>query len=249
MTSATHKPLPRWSLAGALTACVLLAVGGVAYRQVSAVVDAELAREITLDPPLASLPMQLGSWRGEDVTLPEGVLRIAGNDDYVNRAYYDTERGAWVTLNVGYTARPRTILRHRPTICYPSAGWAREGEGERTLNVAGREIPVLMHRFRKTGLSDQRVVVLHFYVLDGKTTTDEYSFWGLRFRAPSTTRDTAHYVAQVQVVALVDIDPQATEETLLRFMRAAAPEILRLLPSGQAKAAASDDCPPILTEN
>lgn len=108
---------------GVIAAAGLLLAGGVAYRALAAYVGAELASPIRLDPPLATLPLVLGDWTGEDVPVREGVLRIAGNDDYVSRSYRHAETGAMVSLYIGYTARPRTMLRHRPSVCYPSAGW------------------------------------------------------------------------------------------------------------------------------
>lgn len=109
---------------GVVAAAGLLLAGGVAYRALAAYVGAELATPIRLDPPLATLPLVLGPWHGEDVPVREGVLRIAGNDDYVSRSYRHGETGEVVSLYIGYTARPRTMLRHRPSVCYPSAGWA-----------------------------------------------------------------------------------------------------------------------------
>ncbi len=108
---------------GVVAAAMLLLAGGVAYRALAAYIGAELASPIRLDPPLATLPLAIGNWIGEDVPLREGVLRIAGNDDYVSRSYRHAETGAVVSLYIGYTARPRTMLRHRPSVCYPSAGW------------------------------------------------------------------------------------------------------------------------------
>jgi len=228
-------------------AAVLLLAGGTAYRLLASLIGAEMALQVRLDPPLSTLPMQIGTWAGEDVPLREGVLRIAGNDDYVSRTYRDTETGALVNLFVGYTARPRTMLRHRPSVCYPSAGWtpltttderlligtfipraAREGAGQG--RGAQTALPVRLHEFLRAGIPEQRVVVLNYYVLNGATTIDEHSFWGLSWRDPNRRRDASRYVAQVQIATAVRTTPDAAADLVRRFAADSAPAILPLLP-------------------
>ncbi len=128
---------------GPCVAGLALLLGGVGYRVTSAAVAAELAATIRLPQPLATLPLTIGVWEGEDVPIRESTQKIAMNDDFVNRRYRNRETGQAVSLYIGYTARPRTMLRHRPTVCYPSAGWSHLGTRtvELPLSPAGSTEP------------------------------------------------------------------------------------------------------------
>lgn len=222
-------------VAVAITAGVLV-VSGVSTRQLSAAVAAQNAEVVELPRPLRSLPLRLGRWVGEEVEVSDGVQRIARNDDFVNRAY-TAAAGERANLFVGYTAQPRTMLRHRPTICYPNAGWSLTHTRTDTVAVAGREVEVLVHRFLKPGLVEQRCVVVNYYVLAGELTVNEGRFWGPRWRAPKALQGVSRYVAQVQVMAPVMSDAEAAESTALRFVGESMPAILELLP-GTAEFAA-----------
>jgi len=219
---------------GAVLAGVVLLAGGWGYRVTAAAVNAELAAPIRLDPPLSALPLAIGDWRGRDVEVPSGVQRIARNDDFVNRAYVDSQTGSGVNLYIGYTARPRTMLRHRPTVCYPSAGWSHvETHAVEVAPAAGERapLPALVHTFSKTDMSDQRVVVLNYYVLNGHPTIDEHSFWGLTWRDPNLQRDAGRYVAQVQISSPVRLSAESAERAVRAFASASAPAVLTLLPA------------------
>ncbi len=243
-----------WSGVGLATLAALL--GGVGYRLTSAAVNDALSIRLTLAHPLATLPRVFGEWTGQDVPISDSVQRIAMNDDYVNRLYRLRANGAGARLYVAYTAHPRTMLRHRPTVCYPSAGWshvdthaasiplggAYEGAPGQRVRRAARvyepsgprrnlgRIPVLVHTFLKPATDEARVVVLNYYVLNGAITVDEDSFWGLGWRNPNLSRNANRYVAQVQIMVPVRSDTDAAERTAMDFARDSAPAILALLP-------------------
>jgi hypothetical protein len=243
----------RWL--GVWCAGLVVLAGGAAYRVTAAAVSAELAAKVTLDPPLSSLPLVIGLWQGADVPLSAGVQKIAMNDDYVNRQYRSAATSESVNLYIGYTARPRTMLRHRPTVCYPSAGWSHLGTRTVDLDISpaaapseprdaspgpsapSAPVPVLLHTFLKAGpTSEARVVVLNYYVLNGTWTVDENSFWGVRWRDVNSGHDVGRYVAQVQVTAGVSGSLEAAERLATEFARASAPGILELLPVGSGAA-------------
>lgn len=225
---AAPAPRPRWW--GVVTAGVALVVAGMGYRALAAYIGGELAQKVQLPTPLASLPLEIGEWQGTDIPLSEGVQRIAGNDDFVNRLYVHRRTGQRVSLYVGYTARPRTMLRHRPTVCYPSAGYSLLGSRDHMAPAAGESRPVRLHAFLKPGVRESRVLVLNFYVLNGAWTVDEDSFWSLGWRTPNLARDAARYVAQVQVSCPFTESEEAAVLDVIAFVEAAGPGLLALLP-------------------
>jgi EpsI family protein len=224
------RALPHRRWWGAALAALLLCAGGVAYRGLSVALGEYLDQPIRLEPPLASLPMQIGDWIGEDVPISEGVRKIANNDDFVNRLYENSRTRDAVNVYIGYTARPRTMLRHRPTVCYPSAGWSHLES--RAIQLPGRAgHPALVHEFSKPGQHELRVLVLNYYVLNGRISIDEYSFWGASWRDPNIGRDASRYVAQIQVTVPYSGSAERAERVATRFAAETAEQVLRLLPS------------------
>ena len=150
--------------------------------------------------PLDRFPYQVGTWQGADRPISETVLKVAANDDYLSRYYVDSNRHLQATVYVAYTAEPRRMLGHRPRVCYVNSGWIHDGTKEQRFETSEiREIPCLIHRFHKTGLDYQDIVVLNYYVVNGETTSDHKTFSGLRWRRPKMENGQLDYVAQVQI--------------------------------------------------
>jgi EpsI family protein len=177
-------------------------VSGVVYRVVAKRLD-RLDESFVLPVPLTNIPLEIGDWWGEEICLSETVKKIAGNDDYLNRIYRNDSAGQWANVYIGYTANPRTMLGHRPQVCYPAHGWERVTSDEIVLKCTGREVPALIHRFQMPETMNE-VVVLNFYVLNGQTTNDEKTFDSLRYRTPNISGDIARYVAQVQISSVLE---------------------------------------------
>ncbi|MCC6360763.1 MAG: EpsI family protein [Phycisphaerales bacterium] len=214
---------------GVIVAVLLLLLGGVAYRAAVAVFGSEALEKIALPTPLSALPLTLGEWQGVEVPVSEGVQRVAGNDDFLSRTYRRALTGQSVSVYVGYTARPRTMLQHRPTVCYPSAGFSHLY----TRNVSLDEshgLVGMVHSFLKSDLVETRAIVLNYYVLAGAYTIDEKSFWSVAWRTPNLSGDFGRYVAQVQVMAPIVTSEEAAVEAVKSFALDSAAELRRLLP-------------------
>lgn len=74
----------------------------------------------------AKVPKEIGSWKGQDLSVDAQVKKTAGAVNYVSRLYKNEETGREVKLwlIVGHS---RDICRHTPNICYPSSGFRQEG--------------------------------------------------------------------------------------------------------------------------
>lgn len=204
---------------------LLLAVSGVVYRCVATRLDRISDTPITLDQPLSSFPLEVGSWQGKEVEISESVLKVASNDDYLSRLYVNETTNQWASVYVAYTARPRTMLGHRPQVCYPSAGWIPEGSQKSQFTTAsGREVDCLIHRFRKPAPSSSEVVIINFYILNGSVTNDEDEFAGIKFRTPNINGNAARYVAQVQVSSAVENSVRAAATDLSDLIIAFFPD-------------------------
>lgn len=213
-----------------LAATLILIATGAAYRLSADRLETLGSIPIVLDPPLSSFPPTVGPWLGRDVPLSDAVLAKAANDDTLSRTYVHRHSNERVNLYVAYTARPRTMLGHRPTVCYPASGWTHQGTTRSHVRSDAHTIPCLLHRFRRRGPHGERQIVLNYYVLNGRPSNDEDGFSGIRWRDPNPARHTARYVAQVQIIVRVTTDPAAAERTALAFARASADGLLALLP-------------------
>lgn len=219
---------PRRS-AGVIAALLLLLLGGAAYRAAVAYFGSDALEKIALPTPLSALPLTLGDWVGTEVPVSEGVQRVAGNDDFLSRTYRKALTGQTVNVYVGYTARPRTMLRHRPTVCYPSAGFTHLGTENVTLDPASGLVG-MVHSFLKTDLVETRAIVLNYYVLAGTYTIDEKSFWSAAWRTPNLAGDFGRYVAQVQIMTPIVTSEEAAIDAVKSFAVDSAADLRRLLP-------------------
>jgi hypothetical protein len=179
---------------------ILLIVGGVLYRIASGRLGLIAQTPVKMAAPLSIFPYELGDWIGEDVSLSESVLHAARNDDFLNRAYKNNKTNEYANVYVAFTARPRTMVGHKPTVCYPAGGWVNDStEKTSIVSGSGRFIPSLLHRFHRPGPDSGELVVLNFYIVNGELTNDESVFDSVFWRTPNIHGDPARYVAQVQI--------------------------------------------------
>ena len=173
---------------------------------------------------LKEFPLEHKDWQGKDVPMSEAIQKVAGNDDYLNRYYYNEELNIWSFMYVAFTAQPRNMLGHRPQVCYKGAGWISDGPSKIDLITdAGFLLPCLLHHFKKPFPSNEELYVLNFYVMNGKVTNDEDSFAGIGFRAPNIDGKIANYVMQVQFAATL-------EQNVTVAVKELSDEVLDFLP-------------------
>lgn len=218
---------------GAIAACCLLLAGGAGQWWLERVLVAVDAAAVKLDQPLSTLPLRLGEWEGTEIPLDKRVIEVAGADDHVSRRYVKDKTGEYVDLYVSYAARPAKMLSHRPEVCYVAHGWMHvETRPSKFVAADGRTVNCLVHRFARQDPFPQTVVVLNYYILRGRYTTEWTDFWGPEWRLPNLSRDPNFYVAQVQLSTGVPVGlTETTAENLIRALAArVAPEVDRLIP-------------------
>ena len=146
---------------------------------------------------------------GEDLEIPSTTaiyMKTNFADDYISRRYVNLAEGIWADVYVVYcSSKPAGIIGHQPRVCYPNNGWIRDStETSEFTSRSGRPISCLVHRFHRPAPSYQEIVVLNFYVLNGKITLSEDEFSGFWGRWPNIAGDPARYVAQVQVSSVFE---------------------------------------------
>ncbi len=192
------------SLAWALSV-VFLILSGIGYRVLASYLKVATDSPVELSVPLSDFPVRIGTWVGEDVAISEIVQRVAGNDDYVNRLYIDKDRGLWANVYIAYSARPRTMIGHKPEICYTGGGWVCDNTEETGFSsLSGRSMPCFVHRFHMPAPRSDEIVVLNYYVVNGQVSIDESTFSGLGMRTPNIGGDAARYVAHIQISSVLE---------------------------------------------
>lgn len=186
-------------------ALLLLVLSGVAYRALASHLKLVVDTPVELPVPLSEFPKRIGDWTGKDVPIPANIVRAAHNDAFLNRFFVNELNNQWANVYIAYTAHPRTMLGHRPQICYVAGGWVHESTIPTSLTSnTGRELPCLIHRFRRPSPETEETVVLNFYIVNGRLTSDERVFSGVGFRTPNIDGDPARYVAQVQISSVYE---------------------------------------------
>ncbi len=199
----TTGNLPMWLIC--LLAVVLLISSGMTYRILAAHLKLIADTPIKLSVSLSGFPLRIGNWVGKDVPIPENIQRVAGNDAFLNRLYINKSSNQWANVYIAYTARPRTMLGHRPEICYVGGGWILDStEQSKFISYFGRHIPCLIHRFHMPAPRNDEIVVLNFYILNGQITADENGFSGVGIRTPNIAGNPARYVAQIQISSVLE---------------------------------------------
>jgi len=219
-----------WLAWGAVV--VALIAGGISYRLVTEKIVRLSTKRIILPVPLGRIPKEIGDWTGTDEPLSPEVERIAGNDDYINRLYVRSISGEAANLYIAYSGRPRTMVGHRPQVCYVNAGWLLDWTQRTELALeGGGRLPCLLHRFELPPPKTGEVYVLNYYILNGVTTNDEDSFAGVSWRLPNINGNPAWYVTQVQMSS-------RSEAALRDLAGATVGTILEFLPDREGKVAA-----------
>lgn len=189
--------LPIWILAAAT-----LVLSGTVYRTFAASLKSITNKSTGLIVPLRNFPFEINGWSGQDVAIPESIQQVAQNDDFLNRTYINSLSNQWVNVYIAYSGNPRTMLGHQPQACYVAGGWIHDDvRFSSFVSVEGTLIPCLLHRFRKPMPSHDEIVVLNFYILNGRLIANEDGFSGFGWRAPNIAGNPARYVAQVQISA------------------------------------------------
>jgi len=188
-----------------ILAVLLLVCSGATYRVLASRLKLIVDTPVELPVPLSAFPKQIGLWAGKDVPIPPNIQRAAGNDAFLNRLFINKLGNQWANVYIAYTAHPRTMLGHRPQICYVAGGWVHEvTELTNVTSSTGRDIPCLLHRFRRPSPETEETVVLNFYIVNGQLTSDERVFSGVGWRTPNIGGNPARYVTQVQISSVFE---------------------------------------------
>src|SRR5947209_7067166 len=89
--------------------------------------------------PLARLPMNMGTWSGQELPIEQRLIDAVGVDDHVSRVYFsNADHDAPTLLYIGYYKSQRTGQTiHSPKNCLPGAGWQPVSSGRAVVPLPG----------------------------------------------------------------------------------------------------------------
>jgi hypothetical protein len=166
---------------------------------------------------LASVPLTVEDWEGEERTLPAAHVRVAEIAGYLMRDYTNRTDGSRVSLLV-VAGRPKSVAVHTPDVCYGGLGYVlTEPAAVKKVDVAdGTPTDFFLGRFRKDEAGVSTYLRIHW-----AWTTDGH------WEAPSNPR--VAYLAKPALYKLYVIQPLAKPDEPLekspsrRFLAAFLP--------------------------
>jgi EpsI family protein len=199
--------------------------------------EAGLEAMTTIERPelrarLATVPLVLGDWVGQDVPVSTKIVEKAQTDDYLNRVYEDRRapgRRVWLWMNY---SRMGNNLRHSPKVCLPSGGWDIVESQCKVVTVPtseGRALPVTRLAYAQGELVQG---VGFWYYIFGEGRLEQY-VRGLKISSRSSHgRTTRGSSMTVEVFCPGATDPDG--EALCDFAAQLVTDIEPVLPENRA---------------
>lgn len=181
------------------------------------------AEAAPVDVHLAAFPDRIGDWRGVYGNIETRVMQVLQLTDYL-MINYERDNEPMINFYVAYYASQRKgVSPHSPRVCIPGGGW--EIADIRRTHID--DIPVNRVVIRR-GLESQ--LVYYWFQERGEPIANEYlKKWKLLEDALKYNRTDG---ALVRVVTpFHSSEPEeVAEQRLIEFVRAAYPELTRVLP-------------------
>jgi EpsI family protein len=187
---------------------ILLVVLTVAFHSVSH------GENIPDHRPLASFPLTIGLWQGQNVIIDSRLVEGLKADDMLTRTY-ESANDAPLALYIAYFNSQRqgqTI--HSPKNCLPGSGWTAVESRRETMDVGAGEKVNLNRYIVQNGI--ERQLVLYWYQSHGRMIASEYvAKMDLVLDAIQLNRTDG---ALVRVSIPIEDDPAATEQVARGFV-------------------------------
>lgn len=225
-TLMRDRPNSKPVIVAAIAAGLLLLVLGTAHRGIAALVNMPVS-PMPIDPnALKGLPMQMGDWTGEDVSLDDAIVRGTDTDAHLSRRYVRRGGSESIALYIACGVHVSRLMAHRPEICYDRAGWTLLDSRSAELPMHdGPQLPCDILRFSRDKPQAGGVAVLHYWIADGQWYSGvshlDSKLW--------TILRTVDYVAHIQISASTPaFSPEAGARLVADFAADSGAPITRL---------------------
>jgi len=184
---------------------LLLAQAAVLYSSVR-------PESVPQSPPLAGLPLALGSWKFvNEGVVDEETRDILKADDLLLRGYRDGSTGRGAELFVAaFRTQRNGKTPHSPKNCLPGSGWTQESSDNYSIDVGGPR-PIVVNRYIVQH-GDDHSLVMYWYQSRDRVVASEYSakFWVMADAIRYNRTDTA--LVRVVIPVINGNTDEATRE-------------------------------------
>ncbi len=184
--------------------------------------------------PLASFPIELSSWVGTDIPIPDEILKKLGPGEFLQRTYQDRTKEdqaggqSNVDLYIAYLPNQTVLYRHLPQECLAGAGWLPVESGITNLAFSG-DAPFPVNRYLIAKGSD-RQLVLFWYSAHGRRVASEDSMeWHLMFDSLRSNRSD-NALIRLNTELRPGENPAEAEQRLLSFASLVNPLLKNYIP-------------------
>jgi EpsI family protein len=178
---------------------------------------------------LASFPLELKNWVGNDVPIPDEILKTLGTGEFLQRTYQDrTSKGPYVDLYVAYLESQQKLVHHLPQDCLEGSGWSPVEVGTTTLAFPG-DAPFPANRYL-IAKGDDRQLVLFWYSARGRRVANED--WMNAYMALDSLRlnRSDNALIRMNTQLLPGEKPEDAERRLLSFAGLVSPILHNYIP-------------------
>ncbi len=184
--------------------------------------------------PLASFPIELSSWVGTDIPIPDEILKKLGPGEFLQRTYQtrtkEDQAGGQsnVDLYIAYLPNQTVLYRHLPQECLAGAGWLPVESSITSLAFSG-DAPFPVNRYLIAKGSD-RQLVLFWYSAHGRRVANEDSMeWHLMLDSLRLNRSD-NALIRLNTELKPGENPAVAEQRLLSFASLVNPLLKNYIP-------------------
>ncbi len=181
---------------------------------------------------LASFPLELKTWAGRDIPIPDYVLKTLGPGEFLQRTYTDQmTRDPNVDLYLAYFPN-NPLSRHLPQDCLEASGWSPVESSTATLMLPGdTAFPAKLYLIAK---GPDRQLVLFWYSAQGRRVARDFylGFDSLRFNRADTTliRTDTELLTRMNTELRPGERPDEAKQRLLSFAGLVNPILKNYIP-------------------
>ncbi len=177
---------------------------------------------------LETLPMQLSSWQGLEIPIPQETRDVLGKGEFLQRLYRNPVEEASVDLFVAYFPSQRVgVTIHSPKNCLPGSGWSPVESKHIPLPLKTGAIEVNRYIVAK---GESRELVLYWYQAHGRAVASEY--WAKFYLVKDAIELNRSDGSLIRIVTPIgeNESPESAQQRATEFARTLMPALAQVVP-------------------
>jgi EpsI family protein len=179
--------------------------------------------------PLTTFPNFIGGWQTmKEIAVEKEVQDVLKADDTLSRQYASLTGGQLYLFLAYFRTQRKGQSPHSPKNCLPGAGWEQVEDAKISVDVPGRDTPILINKY-VVAHGEDKSLTLYWYQSHGRVIASEFSakFWLVADAIRYHRSDTSLVRVSIPVR---DNNLAAATQTGVAFVKTLFPEIEKQLP-------------------